>query len=274
MKEPTCPGQLLFHWILNRYEHQRIDQTSWVTSVSDEFDVPQLEEFLLRSTALMLLRRLLWNAQWYESRFVDEAVTMSRYEKDYLSDVTRLSSIELHRLCIMVYNAVRASKKDISPGLFNSLRKRAETSSQRCQLGGCAIDYSAKDGHNAFSLDHIWPQSLGGSSEDWNLRVACKDCNTKRQNLVEAADSHYEHFHARTDGPAGAPNSLPSELNSSFRLAALLRADFRCELCGSRVDETAGGLDFVRSNRYENYHMFNIQVMCDSHGKQSTSTRP
>ena len=32
----------------------------------------------------------------------------------------------------------------------------------------------------AVSVDHIWPQILGGTDDDANLQAACKPCNTRK----------------------------------------------------------------------------------------------
>jgi hypothetical protein len=232
--------------------------------MSREFDMVDLEDFLKRSTALMVLRRLLWNAEWYQTRFVHDEISIMRFEKDYLLGVYGFGPEGRRELGILVFKAVEASKKDIPPGLWNRLREQASRLNTRCQLGGCEIDYDADNPppQQSFSLDHIWPQSLGGSSEIQNLRVACRDCNSKRQNLAEPCDAHYEHFHVKTERSGG---NFLSELDKNFRMAALLRADFRCQMCDKPVDIMEGGLDFLQEKRDENYHMFNILVACRSH---------
>lgn len=38
------------------------------------------------------------------------------------------------------------------------------------------------NGSKVTSLDHVIPSSKGGSHDDDNLRIACRDCNYKRGN--------------------------------------------------------------------------------------------
>lgn len=50
-------------------------------------------------------------------------------------------------------------------------------------------------------IDHILPQSLGGSSDEENLALACPLCNSYKSDLVEAVDPESERisplFHPR-----------------------------------------------------------------------------
>jgi hypothetical protein len=265
--QKISPGEELFVWILNRYKRQKVAQDSWVSNMSREFNMDELEDFLLRSTVLMVLRRLIWNASWYEKRFVDRSITIERFEKDYLLEVFGFGRKDRLLISKLVFESLDATKRDISPGLFTELKKQARNRNQRCEICGRIIDYDATDTQNAFSLDHLWPQSLGGLSEAWNLRTSCKNCNSRRQNIVEASDVHYEHFHVKTDQTSDPGDSFWKQLNNEFRIAALMRADFECEICGESVENMEEGPAFVTREREENFHIFNIQVYCKKHNR-------
>lgn len=43
-----------------------------------------------------------------------------------------------------------------------------------------------------FTIDHIQPQSLGGSDQFENLALACRRCNERRSNLTAAIDPKTE----------------------------------------------------------------------------------
>lgn len=34
------------------------------------------------------------------------------------------------------------------------------------------------------TVDHLYPESKGGTSEEWNLATMCKDCNTKKADKI------------------------------------------------------------------------------------------
>lgn len=41
-----------------------------------------------------------------------------------------------------------------------------------------------------FTIDHIIPQSLGGSDDPENLALACRRCNERRYNFITGFDRH------------------------------------------------------------------------------------
>lgn len=54
-----------------------------------------------------------------------------------------------------------------------------------------------------FEVDHIIPQSKGGTDDDDNLCCACRDCNAfkaNRENCIDPdTDNHVPIFNPRTD---------------------------------------------------------------------------
>ena len=55
-----------------------------------------------------------------------------------------------------------------------------------CQLCGGPIDFGASAHADRASLDHIVPQSRGGSHDPSNLRMAHVGCNARRRDRVDA----------------------------------------------------------------------------------------
>ncbi|MCP4105869.1 MAG: hypothetical protein GY749_10080 [Desulfobacteraceae bacterium] len=92
-----------------------------------------------------------------------------------------------------------------------------------------------------------------------------KNCNDKRHNIVEASDVHYEHFHVKTGWSPDKEDSFWKELKWDFRIAALLKDNFKCTICETPITDMEGGPDFSKYNRDEIYHMFNIRVTCGKH---------
>jgi hypothetical protein len=53
----------------------------------------------------------------------------------------------------------------------------------------CEYCHSSEEGSTAlFTFDHITPQSLNGSDDDWNLALACTRCNGRRYNFTDGID--------------------------------------------------------------------------------------
>jgi len=53
-------------------------------------------------------------------------------------------------------------------------------------------------------MDHIIPKTLGGSDDESNLWLACRNCNNAKQNRTHAVDpetkQHVRLFNPRTQG--------------------------------------------------------------------------
>jgi HNH endonuclease len=53
----------------------------------------------------------------------------------------------------------------------------------------CEYCRSSEEASTAlFTLDHLYPQSLGGTDNEDNLALACHRCNGRRYNFIEALD--------------------------------------------------------------------------------------
>ena len=51
-----------------------------------------------------------------------------------------------------------------------------------------------------FTLDHVLPQSVGGSDDADNLALACRNCNERRGNRLEGRDPETETVVSLHDG--------------------------------------------------------------------------
>ena len=62
------------------------------------------------------------------------------------------------------------------------VRERAKFLCEYCH----SLEWSSAD---LFTLEHLFPQSLGGSDELENLALACRRCNERRYNFTTGIDS-------------------------------------------------------------------------------------
>lgn len=74
-----------------------------------------------------------------------------------------------------------------STGFIDAPGRRAiyERDDWTCQLCDGAIDFDATEHADRASLDHIVPQSRGGSHDPSNLRMAHVGCNARRRDRVD-----------------------------------------------------------------------------------------
>jgi hypothetical protein len=69
----------------------------------------------------------------------------------------------------------------IPKALYETVRQRAQFRCEYCH-------YPELLSSAPLSIDHIHPQSLGGSDELDNLALACRRCNERRYNFMTGAD--------------------------------------------------------------------------------------
>lgn len=72
--------------------------------------------------------------------------------------------------------AIRSARETISDSLRRSVTASARREMPYCYLCGAEMDFAA-GGHQAFTLDHVWPRAYGGNSDFENLLGACRSCN-------------------------------------------------------------------------------------------------
>lgn len=103
---------------------------------------------------------------------------------------------------------------------------------ERCYLCDSVLHTNGNEG-KPFSVEHVWPQSMGGDSRPDNLLPACADCNSNRQHQVSWATGPVfstwiespipvdEYGHAITDDP-NAPKRKPKNETPSNHLSTSL----------------------------------------------------
>lgn len=72
-------------------------------------------------------------------------------------------------------------KKQVNTTLKNNVVERAQGSCEYCRS-------QARFATQAFSIEHIIPQSKGGETSLDNLALACQGCNNHKYNKTEAKD--------------------------------------------------------------------------------------
>jgi hypothetical protein len=107
-----------------------------------------------------------------------------------------------------------ASLKPRSPAIE---RNATRTEPRQCYL--CDVPLTDTPGaRDQFTIEHMWPLSLGGDTVEDNLLPACKNCNDTRQHVVTWAWGPVQStFHASS---AGEPP--PRELRLSLAVARIM----------------------------------------------------
>lgn len=77
--------------------------------------------------------------------------------------------------------AIRSARETIIDSVRRSAAAFASREMPYCYLCGTEVNFSA-DGHQAFTLDHVWPRAYGGNSDYENLLGACRSCNKAKDS--------------------------------------------------------------------------------------------
>ncbi|WP_140787439.1 HNH endonuclease [Myxococcus xanthus] len=253
------PGEQLHRWLVTRYPITPRKENLWIDTIASDFNLHSLEATIHQSTTLMLLRRLITNAEWYRRQHLEKFET--RFENDYLRHHLSFPPQEARAVSNLTFKALEASKQNIPLSTIKKIKTKGEQRNTHCELCGEHINYHSSNPNDdsRFSLDHIWPRSLGGHSDESNLRITHIKCNSFRQDYASAADTHYEHLHVKV--PEGDPSFL-LEANRMFRLAINYQSGFQCSRCERPLSRLPDGLRLEVRSRHESHNFFNSMAIC------------
>jgi len=141
-------------------------------------------DYLRGAAAIHLMRRLLrfWEAERsitsQESQYVKKVASYIRDEM-----LTSLGDEDTSRLARAVIAAEKSCYQKISPSVRS--RVLAGRHQVRCYLCGTTLSPSATQGQPGFlTLEHVWPQSVGGDSVEENLLPACERCQDTTKDTM------------------------------------------------------------------------------------------
>jgi hypothetical protein len=116
----------------------------------------------------------------------------------------RRPSEEFDKIVNLMILSLEEKEKNINTqAKRNTLKKQGQTS---CYICNREVDFSSHSISSGVPLsaqvEHLWPQSLGGSSELGNLQIVCQECNSKKEDFLDTSDYHYSVFgiHLGQDG--------------------------------------------------------------------------
>lgn len=80
--------------------------------------------------------------------------------------------------------AAQAANSSINETTRKRMLQEAKNRDTKCYLCGCDLDFDLQHHTRKFELEHIWPNSYGGDSNDSNLLPACHGCNQHKGDLA------------------------------------------------------------------------------------------
>jgi 5-methylcytosine-specific restriction endonuclease McrA len=291
MRTTKNPGKNLFEWLQRHFRIRGAEPSGWVKKVAEEMSYEGLDEFLRMATLKMILRRLIATRELYEREKRGGGDPANAFLKDFIRPTFAIGETECSRLSNLVEEAHLAYHSEIPPSLKRKAREEVRQRGACCAICGEKLraerDGSTKkqssttrkeprescatpsDGWDYVTLDHIWPRALGGPAIKENLRFACQRCNSLRKDMIGLCDTDFQLFHVRV--PSG-DDSYSKEFSRKYRMAVADDFNQMCEVCHLPVTAPRSPVNFKQIRRDEALGTFNIQLVCDRHGRRGLDT--
>lgn len=186
--KPKTQGERLFLMLrdelLDASGHGHIRWSNMASLFNQVGGRPEFGDYIRGAASVHVMRRLL--RYWESERLVTSQE--SQYVKkvaSYIRDevLSGLGEEDTFRLARAVIAAEKSSNQTIPPGV----RSRLVTGRQRicCFLCPAVLSPTAAEGDPEFlTLEHIWPQSVGGDSIEANLLPACSRCQETTKDAM------------------------------------------------------------------------------------------
>ena len=110
---------------------------------------------------------------------IDDHVFIRNLRRD-ISRQFQLKEKDLELTLLCLHKIIENYKQNSIPdGIRNKMKRNAKEGKDKCYLSGYNLEFKEGLDHS-YSLDHIWPQMLGGASAEYNLMVASRTFNSTR----------------------------------------------------------------------------------------------
>lgn len=177
--KPITAGEQAFLFIYEALGRRINVKTNELASLDFLFSDYSFQEFMRLSATLEVFVRSLRGATHIYSAF--QHVSAVEFGKRLAKNGYVTSSLSRERsFCEMLKSAAQiAARAAAAPDALSTAIKH---SAATCYI--CGVRFEKSHPHNAATVEHLWPLSLGGASQAENLLPACVDCNTKRGNTI------------------------------------------------------------------------------------------
>lgn len=226
----------------------------------------QLGELFRQSCINYIVRRLITTAEFFRRNYPPETYGSQRHLRElrgYLRDFTRYSDRTVDDLVRILTRCLIAMDDDITDTQKHRLKRSAREAHNDCSVCGGDLSFQRNSTDwIAATVDHIWPRSLGGRSEDDNLQVACKACNVRnKKDHIDASDYHYE---AISFPVASYEEYCRDVLNREYEVAVFATTGFTCSVCKVPASHV-GRLYIGRKDPADSWHFANLTAYCKHH---------
>jgi hypothetical protein len=153
-------------------------------------------------------------------------------------------------------------ERNLSTGKKNEAHR--ESSGKCCWCAKPTSRAKNTSENDKATVEHIWPEFLGGTSETANLTIACKKCNTVRQHGFTWAWFALQACNEKLDENGKLPRTvmLPLALYRLMRVASgqtrLSAGKLTLKDALNRLKGAIPSLDLAQDRRYTFFELLNL----------------
>lgn len=239
------------------------DTASFTARIDDAFMADgNFSKLVYESSINYMMRRLIKTSEYIRNKnsFAPDDKYIVEIRR-YLNNYTKIPKNFTEKVLLLLIECLKVMDKNPSDRDAKALLNQAQKQGLRCYICGQELGFSQRDEYNFAEVEHVFPKSLGGSSDVSNLEIACHRCNQIKTNHINSDDFHFEHISiAQNKDDQSFPNAFPWH----YRIPLFLRSECKCVVCGKEA-KTEGRLNLGRIELTDSWHFLNIQVYCDKH---------
>lgn len=228
----------------------------------------ELIDLVYNSTINYVLRRLIVTGDFLKRKSEKKNKGNEEFIIDlraFLKDDMNFSEKHIERLRVLIVECLNKRNADVADSTRHKKIKRARNNNKTCYICGSELvfDKSNENSYNFAQVEHKWPKAMGGASDTFNLEIACRNCNSRKSDYIDASDYHYEKICLVSDQD---DPTFSNEMKREYELALWAKREFKCSICGKSAAD-AGKLKFARKNPNDSWHFLNIDIFCEKHYK-------
>ncbi|MDJ0693339.1 HNH endonuclease [Mastigocoleus sp. MO_188.B34] len=221
----------------------------------------EFTKIVYESSINYLLRRLINTAEYLRIKYQTDEFPPEKFNQElrrFIIENTHIPEESSEKLFALLQACLQAKRKKIKPNkrerLIRDYKSRNEL---RCYICGKYLNETEAE----IEIEHLWPKTMGGATEDFNLKISCSFCNKSKQDYIDASDFHYEQICLVNDKN---DTNFSYEMQRTYKVALLSKSNYSCSVCNKQA-ATVGKLNFGRLNLNDSWHFLNIQAYCDEH---------
>lgn len=242
----------------------------------------EFSQLVYNSCINYLVRRLITTAEYLKRKCSSDEFGLDQYPerlieelRSFILEFTEIRGSDCEKLLILLQLCLEERTKTLKKPMKRRIRERDEINHElRCYICGISLSLSNFDEgeqHETektkkleIQVDHVFPQALGGKTQEFNLKVCCNYCNQTKQDYLDSSDFHYEEICLVQDQN---DKKFDVEFKKEYKIAVWSKSKYACTSCGQPAS-VIGRLNFARNNPKDSWHFLNISAYCDEHNPQ------